>query len=122
MTVKIEGRHAAEFLVSEANGTRSRGTLTLKAGQNLPAGAVLELDGTGDAIAFAGDSDSVAAGILWEATDASATGTNADTPVAAVIRDAEVNIDEISVENDDTAGTIKDAAVTSLALIGIIAR
>jgi hypothetical protein len=36
-----EGQHPGEFLVSEAEGGRSRGKLTLLSGQNLSAGAVL---------------------------------------------------------------------------------
>lgn len=41
MTVFNEGRHAAEFLVSEANGHRSRETVTIENGQDLEAGHVL---------------------------------------------------------------------------------
>ena len=36
-----EGSHAGEFLLSEANGTKSRENVTLLSGQNLKAGAVL---------------------------------------------------------------------------------
>ncbi len=36
-----EGQHKAEFIVSEANGTLSRDTVTILAGQNLKAGHVL---------------------------------------------------------------------------------
>ena len=41
MTTFNETQHAAEFLVSEASGTRSRETGTLLSGQDLEAGAVL---------------------------------------------------------------------------------
>lgn len=36
-----EGKHAGEFLVSEASGNRSRENVTIKAGANLAAGSVL---------------------------------------------------------------------------------
>jgi hypothetical protein len=41
MTTIAEGRHAAEFLISEAQGTRSREVVTLATGNDLEAGAVL---------------------------------------------------------------------------------
>ena len=41
MTILTEGRHTAEFLVSEAEDNRSRETVTVASGQDLDAGAVL---------------------------------------------------------------------------------
>ncbi|MCK7579302.1 MAG: head decoration protein [Chromatiales bacterium] len=41
MTTFTEGRHAGEFIVAEANGTRSREVGTLALGQDLEAGTVL---------------------------------------------------------------------------------
>jgi hypothetical protein len=41
MAVKTEETHRGEFLVSEANGGRSREKVTIESGQNLVAGAVL---------------------------------------------------------------------------------
>ena len=41
MTELTEGQHKAEFLVSEAEGTISRETVTIASGQNLKAGHVL---------------------------------------------------------------------------------
>lgn len=41
MTTKTETRHAGEFMVSEANGCRSRETETLITGQDLEAGTVI---------------------------------------------------------------------------------
>lgn len=41
MTTKTEGRHPAEFLVSEANRTRSRESITVLSGQNLKPGHVI---------------------------------------------------------------------------------
>jgi hypothetical protein len=41
MTTKSEGQYQAEFIVSEANKTRSRETVTVLSGQNLKAGHVI---------------------------------------------------------------------------------
>lgn len=41
MTVLTEGQHTGEFLVTEANGSLSRETVTVLSGQNLNAGHVL---------------------------------------------------------------------------------
>ena len=41
MSILTEGRHTAEFLVSEAEDNRSRETVTVASGQDLDAGAVL---------------------------------------------------------------------------------
>lgn len=41
MTTLTEGQHAGEFIVSEANKTRSREPVTVLSGQDLAAGAVL---------------------------------------------------------------------------------
>ncbi len=41
MALKTEGQHPAEFLVSEANRTRSRESITVLSGQNLNSGHVI---------------------------------------------------------------------------------
>lgn len=41
MTTKTEAIHPGEFILSEAEGSRSRDTVTILSGQNLKAGAVL---------------------------------------------------------------------------------
>jgi hypothetical protein len=113
---------AGGFIVSEAAGTRSRGDdIVLVSGQNLAAGAVLGLitasgkyaeydddavDGTEDAVA-----------ILYDAVDASA----ADQPCVAIVRDAEVNTDELVWEATQTAPQIANG-IADLAALGIIAR
>lgn len=54
MAVLMEGKHAGEFLVSEASGSRSREAITIAGGQNLEAGAVLGRTGSnGSAVATA---------------------------------------------------------------------
>ena len=57
MTILTEGKHAAEFLVSEAAGSRSRERITVLSGETLVAGAVLGKVTVGAATpaAFAGN-------------------------------------------------------------------
>ncbi len=57
MTPLTEGQHKAEFIVTEAEGTLSRDTITVLAGQNLKAGHVLGkvTVGTASAAAVSGN-------------------------------------------------------------------
>lgn len=57
MTILTEGKHAAEFLVSEAAGTRSRERITVLSGETLVGGTVLGKVTVGAATptAFAGN-------------------------------------------------------------------
>ena len=112
MTTLTEGRHAAEFILSEANGNRSRENGTVKQGEDLAAGTVLELD-TGELVEFAGGT---VVGILIEAVDA----TSAATPAAYLARDAEVNLHLLTYP--DTSGNPESETVSGLASLGIIAR
>lgn len=91
--IKTEGRHAGEFLLSEANGTRSREEITLAPTTvDLPAGQLLgKLTASGEyapydpAVDPADGSETVAA-VLWAPVAAS---TEAQRTVG-VVRDAEV--------------------------------
>lgn len=115
MTVLTEARHAAEFIISEAAGKRSRENGVVITGQVLEAGQVVQLSGTKlTAYVDAG----TAIGIVIYAVDA----TDADVEVAYIARDAEVNKHCISYPDEDTGGSQEDATFASLALLGIIAR
>jgi hypothetical protein len=57
MTILTEGQHAGEFIVSEANGRRSREVVTVLLGQNLKAGHVIGLATLGAGSAVAGGSN-----------------------------------------------------------------
>lgn len=126
MTIKTEGRHAGEFIVSEAEGTRSRDVVTVKSGENLVAGQVVQDDGSGNMIAAdgalntAGDALVTAvAGIMFDNVDAS--GGAVDNAVM-IARDAEVNDEELTYPNETTAGGEKAATQASLKALGIITR
>lgn len=128
MTVFTEGRHAAEFILSEANGQRSRKNGVVASGQDLAAGELVQLDSEGNLIAKDGDlqtdgSLSVAVeGILLAPVNASSTGTNADTPAAYIVRDAEVNVNLLTFPAESTAGGEQAACIAALAVLGIVAR
>lgn len=121
MTVKTEGFHAGHFMISEANGHRSRAIVTIASGENLRAGTVLARNSvTGEYVAYDNDDTTTeddAAAILWDNVDASDGAKEA----TAIVRDAEVNGDELQWgDNEDTGD--REAAVTDLAAVGIICR
>lgn len=74
MTTLTEARHAGGFIVSEANGYRSREKITVLSGQDLAAGAVLGAvnTGTAAATAFAGNTGNGAMGAITVGTAAKA--------------------------------------------------
>lgn len=82
---------SVSFLISEANGTLSRETITVAQGANLAAGTILAMNtATGKYVAVdpnTNESTGTAAGILFDAVDA----TDADAEGVAIVRLAEVN-------------------------------
>lgn len=110
-----ESLHAGEFIVSEANGTRSREEITIAAAAAaLPVGQVLgKITASGLYTAYnngAVDGTEVAAAILYDAAADSAANQKA----VAIVRDAEV--DESLLTGLDATGK------TDLAALGIIFR
>lgn len=121
MTTLTESAHTAEFIVSEANGARSRATGTLIEGQDLAAGTVLGvITASGKYTQFNQDGEDgseTAAGVLYAAVDAS----SGDATAVIVARDAEVNGDELTWPADITSEE-KTAGIANLASVGIIVR
>jgi hypothetical protein len=122
MTTKTEGTHAVGFLVSEANGWRSREQIVIASGQNLVAGAVLgKVTSSGEYAAYdnaATDGSAGAAGILFDAVDAS----SAAKAGVAIVRDAEVNEAELVYDEDSDSTSDIAAAVVDLLALGILMR
>lgn len=120
MAAKTEGKHAEEFVLSEANGMRSREEVTVVLGQNLGACKVLGKITSGGKYAVyangAGDGTEVAGGILCAAIDATA----ADKKGAAIVRDAEVKAAMLDWGTSDATGIA--AGKVDLAALGIIVR
>lgn len=119
MSVLTEGAYSAEFVLSEANGFRSREVVTIASGNNLGAGTVLgKITASGK---YAGyddglvDGTEVAVAVLYADCDAS----TADQEAVVIFRDAEVSdaklvwVDEV---NDKAAGLV------DLAAVGIVSR
>jgi hypothetical protein len=123
MTDFTEGRPAASFILSEANGHRSRENGTVVSGQVLAAGTVVMDNGSGKLTALTaagtgGDLDDDAVGIIIYPIDA----TDGDVAASYIARDAEVNGNCLVYPTESTAGGEETAAIESLALLGIIVR
>ena len=119
MTVKTEGYHAGHFIISEANGHRSRQEIIVKAGEVLVAGAVIsKVVATGHWQGYQNDETALGAtAILFDNVDASAGVVDA----VAIVRDAEVNYNDLRWETTEDTGD-RDAAIVDLAAAGIIVR
>lgn len=69
MSIKTEGVHAGEFLLSEANGSRSRENIVIVAGAGkLSAGTVLALITAANAIAVTADAGNTGNGTVTDLT------------------------------------------------------
>lgn len=128
MSTITEGRHTGEFLLSEANGSLSRESRTLKSGEKVVDGQLVSLNG-GKLVATPGDLDTEGAletaveGIVLGDHDASATGTNADIKgVPYIARLAEVRDAYLVYPDETTEGGQKAAAVSALADLLIVPR
>lgn len=97
MSEKTEGMHAGEFVVSEANGDRSREVVTVVTGQVLKAGHVMgkTITGTGAAVAYAGNTGNGAMGAITVGGKAKAG------PHKLTIIEPGVNVGTFQVEDPD---------------------
>lgn len=121
MSTLTESTHAGEYILSEANGERSRAAVIVASGNDLSAGAVLGVVTASGKFAEhdagAADGTENAVAILFGAVDASA----ADADGAATVRDSEVDDGLLAWPAGISAGDKADA-ITSLAGQGIIVR
>jgi len=121
MTVKTQSFGAGHFMISEAAGHRSREQITIAAGEVLKAGSVLSKNSvTGNYVGYDNDDTTTeddAAAILWDDVDA----TGGTKQAAAIVRDAEVNGDELIFGDTEDTGD-REAAVADLLAVGIICR
>lgn len=122
MAIYTETEHDGGFIVSEANGNRSRGTGTITADEVLVAGSLLGKVTVGGKYVLhahgAADGSEVVAGIVFGNEDA--TGADLDGRTI-VLRDAEVNGGELTYSIGSDQAAI-DAANLGLAALGIIVR
>lgn len=120
MATLTESRHAGEFIISEANGHRSRETVTVAVGNNLHAGHVvgkLTAGGYAEYDPAAEDGSQTPAGILFAPINA------ADSAQTGVIlaRDCEVTGADLTFFEGASEAQIETAAA-ALAELGIIVR
>jgi len=111
MTVLTEGKHAGDFIVSEANGSRSRSAAVLTLGQNLEAGAIVTV-AAGEYVEFAAGDTDVA--ILFDNADATTVAQN----VVVLDADCEVNGAELVWDAALLVAEV-DAGIVALAAKGI---
>ena len=121
-TTFTEGAAAAEFILSEANGSRSRDNITILSGQTIKAGNVLgKVTASGKyKLVTVAASDGSQNGVAVAIYDVDASG--GDTYAAAIVRDAEVNKNLLTYGADVDTSPEQLAVQTSLATVGIIAR
>ena len=112
MTALTETRHAGEFILSEANGHRSRESGTVASGQTLDAGELVMLSG-GNIVTWDGATASDCIGINIYPIDAS----SAAKPGSYIARDAEVNVNLLTYP----ASTLT-LARSELLQLGIVCR
>lgn len=128
MQVQELGPGTACYLVSEANGTRSREVVTIAQGQSLLPGAVLgKVTTTGKYVAVdpangsgeggTPDGSQTAVAVLFAAVDTTA----AEKPGVITARDAEVAAHALAWPAGTTEPQ-KTAALAQLAAVGIVAR
>ncbi|MGR0183208.1 head decoration protein [Azospirillum aestuarii] len=123
MAALTEGRHAAEFILSEGNGSVSRDAITIVSGAGkLAAGTVLgKITASGKytaSPATGSDGSQTAAAILLSPVDA----TSADAAGVAVTRFSEVNGNTLTYDTSVDDATKRGAKATQLATVGIIVR
>ena len=126
MTTFTEGRHTAEFILSEGNGQISRSNVTLLGGftgaGTIQAGTVLGKITSGGKYAISpatgGDGSQTGFAILIDNVDV----TDGDVVAAVISRDAEVNGGCLVFDSTVDDGTKEAAKATQLALVGIIVR
>jgi hypothetical protein len=122
-TLFNEGRHPGEFLLSEAEGTRSREVATVAAGAGIIApGTVLgRVTASGKFVASpdtGADGSQTAACIALYGCDA----TSADQKITVIQRDAEVKADALVFAASVNDAPKRAAKATQLAALGIIVR
>ena len=124
MAPLTEGRHPAEFVMSEANGSRSRANIIVASGAGVIApGTVLgKITVGGKYLASAvgaSDGSEDAAAVALYGCDA----TSVDCAISAIVRDAEINGNVLTYHADRDQDAEKAAANASLETVsGIVVK
>ncbi|WP_395175509.1 head decoration protein [Roseibium alexandrii] len=123
-TVLTEGRHPGEFIMTEANGQRSRESVTIPASQSFEPNTVLARLGSAGSytyVPFNQDGVDGSEAAFCVAIYGAETGAAETVDITAIVRDAEVNGNCLAWPSDIEAAEI-DAAVVQLNANGIIVR
>ena len=123
MATLTEGRVTAAYILTEANGLRSRDAAVIASGAGkVEPGAVLgQVTASGKYAKHypaANDGSETAAAILYAAVDA----TDADAACVITARDSEVKKDELVLNAATDTDNEKAAVYAALATKGIIVR
>ncbi len=114
MTVLTEGKHRAEYIASEPNGSRGRDVVTLIEGQDLGPGTVLgKITASGKFTQLDPDAQNgaeVACAVLYDHVDA----TGDDTAATVTARDTEVVASSL-VWPEGISSAEREAAIGQLA-------
>lgn len=126
MTTLTEGKHTAQFLVSEANAYRSRdaATVTVPANTTYEAGTILgQITATKKYVRHdsdASDGSENEAAILYD-TLVNASESAVDNDATIINTDAEVRASDLTYE-DGADAAAKTASNAALAALGIKVR
>lgn len=123
MPTRTDGRHTAEYILSESNGNRSRDNAKLASGAGkVSASTILgKITASGKYVPHnpaANDGSQTAVAVLYANTDATA----ADASCVVTARDSEVKGAELIYNAATDTQPEKDAVHASLAANGIIVR
>ena len=119
-TTLTEGQHRGEFIVSEANGYRSRESVTIASGETLVPGTVLGFTGSEYKTYDPNNADGSQTAVAISFDHVDATGGAVSAPIIA--RDAEVNDAELVWFSGATAGQKTTGLGELEAQSGIVAR
>lgn len=114
-----------EFLISEANGRRSREKVTLTASQGdlVPGTVLAKITATGNYAPYDDDANGATAGIgvALAILCYAAPNSGSTQEITVIARDAEVKSAALTWEASND-GTEKTAGIADLAAVGIIVR
>ncbi len=121
MTALVEGHHTGEFILSEANGSLSRETVTVvvPAGTTLPAGAVLAAGVGGYAPIDETLAPATAVGILYGPLT---NGGEEPAAMTGVVIDAIAEARGADLDWNSQAQAVQELAITLLRAQGVKVR